>query len=350
MIRITALTQGRLKPSTRFRVRQNIPKLQELGIYVSEYFPAIDASQGVPFNLDPWPTIARFPIVAAWQGLKLGLRIPGIYQAPKSDITWLQRELLPGYLTLERMIASPFVFDVDDAIWLAKKDAAENVSKIASLATAVIAGNQYIADWFSSFNEHVVIIPTAVDISCFTLVKNASKSDFTIGWIGTRANLSYLEEASPALVEFFKRFDDAVLFIVSDNPPKLPALPENRVRYVPWSESIEVESLHKMDVGIMPLPNNEWTRGKCSFKMLQYMACGIPVVVTPVGMNADILNMENVGFGASSKDEWLCALEFLYQNRTAAREMGATGRVVVAESFSTEVISRKIAEVFKAIR
>ncbi|HEY9098806.1 MAG TPA: glycosyltransferase [Thiobacillus sp.] len=349
MIQVAALTQGRFIPAARFRVRQNISKLKELGINVSEYFPEIDVYKGVPFNLDRWPRLARFPIVAAWQGLKIGLRIPDIYPTRKYHITWLQRELLPGYFTLERMVASPIVFDVDDAIWLTKKGAAASVSKIASLATTVIAGNRYIAEWFSTYSDNVVIIPTAVDVSRFFPVEDVSKSDLTIGWIGTKGNMPYLEEISPALKAFFKRYNDVNLLVVSDSPPKLPAIPENRIRYIPWSESVEVEAIRKMDVGIMPLPDNEWTRGKCSFKMLQYMACGIPVVVAPVGMNSDLIGEDNVGFGASSPDEWFGALEFLYQNRMVRQEMGMRGRDMVVRNYSTEVVSGKIAEAFKSI-
>lgn len=350
MIRVAALTQGQLTPSARLRVRQNIPELQKLGINVSEYFPEIDAYKGVPLNLGQWPRLTRFPVVAAWQGLKLASRLPHIYQSRKHDITWLQREFLPGYVTLERILGRPLVLDVDDAIWLAKNGAAaRRVSQIASYATAVIAGNQYIADWCSSFNDNVVIIPTAVDAARFVPGRNISDHDFTIGWIGTKSNISYLEKLSFALSAFFKKFDNAVLFVISDGPPQIPAIPESRIRFMPWSERFEAESLSKMDVGIMPLPDNEWTKGKCSFKMLQYMACGIPVVVSPVGMNKDILSLGNVGFGASSEDEWVSALEFLYLNRAKGREMGICGRNIVIEKFSTELISEKINEVFRSI-
>lgn len=327
MIRVAALTQGRFIPGARFRVRQNIQKLQKLGINVSEYFPEINVYKGVPFDIGQWPRFARFPIVATWQGMKIAMRTPAVYQTRWHHATWLQRELLPGYLTLERMLGSPLVFDVDDAIWLTRAGAAaRSTSRIAAHASAVLAGNQYIADWFSSFNKNVIIVPTAVDVERFFPIESIDEGEFVIGWIGTRGNLPYLEGISFVLSAFFKRVDNAVLLVVSDGYPILTEVLQNRIRYIPWSEAGEVDAIQKMDVGIMPMPDNEWTRGKCSFKMLQYMACGIPVVVSPVGMNAEVLGKGNVGFGVTSQDDWFDSLVYLHENRMAGREMGMRGK------------------------
>lgn len=349
MIKVAALTQGQLVPAARFRVRQNVQRLRSHNINVSEFLPEIDVYSGLPFNLHGWPYLMRFPLVAAWQGFKVGLRLPHLYQSRNHDVIWLQRELLPGYFTLERMIGSPIAFDVDDAIWLAKKNAASSISKIASISTVVIAGNEYIADWFSAYTKNVVVIPTAVDVDKYYPQVNHARNFFTIGWIGTRGNLSYLEALSPVLSKFLKKYDDAIISVVSDSPPRLPGVPEKHIQYIPWTELGEVGSIWNMDVGIMPLPDNEWTRGKCSFKMLQYMACGIPVVVSPVGMNRSVLELDDLGFGPSSHEEWFDALEFLYKNKTAGREMGARGRKVVTENYSTEIASMKLAEVFRTI-
>lgn len=349
MIKVAALTQGQLVPAARFRVRQNIQRLRNHNIDVSEFTPEIDVYSGLPFNLHGWPYLMRFPLVAAWQGFKIGQRLAHVYQSRNHDIIWLQRELLPGYLTLERMIDSPIAFDVDDAIWLTKKNSASSISKIASSSTVVIAGNEYIADWFSAHAKDVVVIPTAVDIDKYYPQVNHARNFFTIGWIGTRGNLSYLEDLSPVLGKFLKKYGDVIISIVSNSPPKLLGVPEKQIQYIPWSEMGEVESIRNMDVGIMPLPDNEWTRGKCSFKMLQYMACGIPVVVSPVGMNKLVLELDNSGFGPSSHEEWLDVLEFLYQNKTAGWEMGERGRKVIINNYSTEIVSQKLAEIFERI-
>lgn len=348
-MRVAALTQGRFVPAARFRVRQNIPKLKNLGVELTEYYPEIDVYQGVPMDMRGWPRAARWPVVAAWQAWKIGIRAPQVYQSRKYDITLLQRELLPGYMTLESMLKTPMVFDVDDAIWLSNRDAAHRIAKIAECASTIFAGNDYIAEWFSSLSRQVVVIPTAVDVERFSPAQDANSEYFTIGWIGTRANLQYLNEIAPALNNFLRKHSDAVFFVISDLAPDLPSLPDGQIRYLPWSESAEVEAIQQMDAGIMPLPENEWTRGKCSFKMLQYMSCGVPVIVSPVGMNASVLGLGRIGFGASTADEWFDAMEYLYQNRTAAQEMGARGRELVKTHFSTDVIAQKMAEAFKSI-
>jgi glycosyltransferase involved in cell wall biosynthesis len=348
-MRVAALTQGRFVPAARFRVRQNIPTLKKFGVEVTEYYPDINVYQGVPCNMEGWPRPARLPLVAAWQALKLGLRIPHIYQAGKYDITLLQRELLPGYFTLEGLLKSPLVFDVDDAVWLSGINAARHVAKIAGHATSIFAGNNYIAEWFSSFNNRVVVIPTAVDVERFSPAADKYAECFTVGWIGTKANLQYLEQIAPALNIFLQKHTDAEFLVISDQAPALPNLPQKQLRYLPWSEQVEVEAIQQMDVGIMPLREDEWTKGKCSFKMLQYMACGVPVIVSPVGMNNTVLGFGNVGLGASTVDEWFDAMEFLYQNQTAGREMGVCGRDVVKKNFSTDVVAQAMAEACKAI-
>jgi glycosyltransferase involved in cell wall biosynthesis len=104
--------------------------------------------------------------------------------------------------------------------------------------------------------------------------------------------------------------------VIADRPPSFSSLPSERVRYIPWSSQTEVTAVQQMDIGLMPLPNNEWTKGKCSFKMLQYMACAIPVIVSPVGMNLEVLELGEVGLSANSTSEWYDALVCLYKNRT----------------------------------
>lgn len=348
MHRVAALTRGRLTPSARFRVRQNIPKLKDLGFEVTEYYSRIDASASVPLPLEGWPRSLRFPFVAAWKSLKLTSRIPDIYRANQHDIVWLQRELLSAHATIEWMLKKNMVFDVDDAIWLSRPKFAESLSKkIVPRANLIIAGNEYLADWFSSFNKNIVIIPTAVDVEKFCPIKNKVPERFVIGWIGTSSNLPHVKMIAPALQQFLEKYDDAEFLLVSDKQPVLNGL--KSFRYLRWSESNEAEVIGEMDVGIMPLADNEHTCGKCSFKMLQYMSCGLPVVVSPVGMNKFVLSLGDIGLSAITIDDWVDALDFFYHNRALAQKMGTTGRDLVEAEFSTEVVSRKIAKAFHSL-
>ena len=166
MIRVAALTSGKVVPSSRFRVRQHVEPLRALGFAVREYTPVIDKYAPLP----AWPTglSPRFaPQLYPWQASKLIARLPGLVGSWRSDVTWLERELLPGRLTLEPLLRTPVVFDVDDAIWLSSPVAPAVARAVAERSAMVVAGNDYLADWFSNFTSKVRVVPTAVDTDRF---------------------------------------------------------------------------------------------------------------------------------------------------------------------------------------
>ncbi len=172
---------------------------------------------------------------------------------------------------------------------------------------------------------------------------------FVIGWTGISSNYKYLYEIERALENFLKNTNDAVLLVVADEPPRFCRLQPRQVRFIKWSPVVEAEAVREMDVGLMPLSLNEWTRGKCSFKMLQYMASGVPVVVSPVGMNAELISMGEIGFSAENNTDWIDALYSLYKDRDLAHQLGVRGRSIVEQHFSRDVISAQIAQIFKGL-
>jgi len=366
MIKVTALTGSLLESSTRFRVRQHIKPLSNFGIQVHEYAPSID--RYVPMPPSTWfpkginPKYEK-PIRYLWQGTKLATRIPGIIGSWTSNITWLLRELLGYRFTLEPLLKNPLVFDVDDAIWLTNSSSypansgvglrtANSIRKIAKRADVVIAGNHYLAEWFSDWTSDVRVIPTAIDTDRFQpkLVQDRKESKrFVIGWTGSAVNLQYLHAMEDTLKCFMNQFADSVLLVMANKPPVFRDLPSERVIYMPWSSELEVEAVQQMDVGLMPLPDNEWAKGKCSFKMLQYMACGIPVVVSPFGMNAEVLALAEVGLGAEAESDWYDALVMLYKNREVGDKYGKNGRIIVEQNFSRKVIVEKLVGVFREL-
>lgn len=348
IIKVAALTSGKNVPSTRFRIRQHIEPLRNFGIDVREYVPAIDKYASFPFQ-----KAKKYirPISMLWHGLKLSTRIPGIIGSWNAQITWLEREIFPGYLTFEPLLKSPYVLDVDDAVWLLPPYGRQAMVKIAKNAEAVLAGNAYIAEWFSSYARDVRIVPTAVDTDRFVLGTDSDmqvRKRYVIGWSGSSGNYEYIYEIETALARFLKNHE-AELLVIADKPPSFQQIDPEKVRYMRWSPEVEVEALRQMDVGLMPLPLDEWTLGKCSFKMLLYMATGKPVVVSPIGMNAEILSMGRVGFSAKSEADWYDALEYLYKDRSFGHECGLTGRMIVEKHFSRTVVSAQIARVFKEL-
>jgi glycosyltransferase involved in cell wall biosynthesis len=352
MIKIAALTPGKQTPSSRFRVRQHISRLNELNIAVREYPPAIDRCAPIPF----WPEEISpkyvLPLYGLWQATKLVTRLPGLIESWSHDAVWLQRQILPGYFTLEAVLKKPLIFDVDDAIWLGNPFGKSSVRRTAERAEVVIAGNQYLANWFEPYARKVIIIPTAIDTERFLpmAAERDTEEGFIVGWIGTRGNLPYLEAIEGSLLRFLKHCPLAKLRVVADGPPEFQHIPADRLHFIPWSEDTEVSLIQSMIVGLMPLADDEWTRGKCSFKMLQYMACGLPTVVSPVGMNAEVLSSKgNCSLAASSPTDWVDALTYLYENQEDAKAMGRSARMLVEENFSHRVVVPQLASIFKAV-
>ncbi len=351
MIDVAAITSGRNLPSTRFRIRQHIRPLAQLDVDVREYCPAIDKWAGLPGKPSFLTNRQVLPLYALWQGAKLWTRLPGILKSRSADMTWLNKELLPGYATLELLLGKPLVADVDDAIWLTPPFGSSVARKLAQRADILVVGNDYLADWFGAYSANVHVVPTAIDARIFQPARSKQKQDsvFTLGWMGSQGNLVYLESIEDSLTEFFRACPQSRLLVISDRKPSFAKLGEDRVLFKPWNEKDEVTDLQAMDVGLMPLQDSEWAKGKCAFKMLQYMAMEKPVVVSPVGMNAQVLDMGNLGYAAASKDDWIAALVELYTHREQGRRMGIIGRQVVKATFDLPMISGKLATLFRSL-
>lgn len=217
--------------------------------------------------------------------------------------------------------------------------------KLAELSDKVICGNNYLAEWFGRWNSKVDVIPTAVDTERYLPVVANKRSDLplVIGWIGTSGNYKYLYGIESALEKVMRAHPGTRLKVVGDQMPKFRHLSPGKIDFVPWSESVEVQAIQSMDIGIMPLEDTPWARGKCSFKMLQYMATGLPVVVSPVGMNAEILMLSVLGMSATTETQWIDGLIALLEDSALRARLGAEGRRVAESSFSIRVVAPQIA-------
>lgn len=334
MIRVTALTASKVDPSSRFRIRQFIGPLQKLGVNVSEYPSLINR-----YRIEPLPWLA------------MALRIPGLIASRFSDIAWLGRELVSGKVTLESQAGPKRVFDVDDAIWFPyQADRKSDFSaEIAQRCDGVIAGNRFLVDHYQRAGARVWLVPTSVDTGVWRPPLQPEQHDWTIGWIGSWSNLKFLYSIEQPLAEFLSEHTDTRLLIVCDRKPSFKTLPQGRWEFRPWSIDNEVLMIQQMDVGLMPLDDSENSRGKCGFKMLSYMSVGLPVVVTPVGVNQEILGCDEVGFGATSGNDWIAALSRLFNERDLGPQMGRRGRRVVEEHYSVNANAPKLAEIFREV-
>jgi len=337
LINVAALTAGRFVPSTRFRIRQYIEPLRNLGIHVEEHRPGVEK-----YSFAPNRTLRPF-----WRLGKVVTRIPLLLAAWRSDVVWLERDLIAGYYTLERFLPRNCVLDVDDAIWMMGTPGYSE--RIAERCRGVIAGNSYIAEHYRGFTENVWLVPTSVDTELWKPRQGDDRSRWVIGWIGTASNLGYLKWVEKCLADFLDAHSDAHLLVVCDAEPVFGRIPRTRWTFQRWSESKESELVHGMDVGLMPLPEIEWTKGKCGAKMIQYMAAGLPVLVSPVGTAGEILARDRVGLPVRGQKDWAAGLETLHSDRSLARECGRTGRAVAERSYSLTVNAPRIASILREL-
>jgi glycosyltransferase involved in cell wall biosynthesis len=333
-LHVAALTGDIRVPSARFRVGQFVGPLHALGVDL-RWWPA-------PVSNYPPRRTALRPL---WLPITAAARLPSVAATWAADVTLLQRELVSTLATLEGLTRRPRVLDVDDAIWMRRGGGF--AARIARGCELVIAGNDHVADWFAPHCRHVEVLPTAVDTKRFRPRDVAGVADddgrVVVGWSGTSSNLTFLTGIEGALARVLRERPRCRLAVCSDAPPRFAAVPADRVDFEPWRPATEAGFFRRLDVGLMPLTDDDWTRGKCSYKMLLYLACGAPVVVSPVGMNAQVLAQADVGFGAATDVAWADALIALIDDAALRRRMGRAGIDLVAARYSVDALAPRLA-------
>lgn len=337
-LRVVALTSGQHTPSSRFRVRQYIPRLAARGIDVREHPSRPEKFTGRPFYLP----------AMAWRALLLHGRREGLRAAEAADVVWLERELVSGERTWEDRAgrAARRIFDVDDAIWMnGPRDFSESIVRACA---GVIAGNEFLAEHYRPHAKRVWVVPTSVDPARWR-VDPAPRGNarFTVGWTGTSGNYPFLRTLERPLAQFLGERDDAEFLVVADRPLDGVKIP--RMRFERWTEATEPGHVRAMDVGVMPLPDTEWARGKCAAKMLVYLAAERPAIVSPVGVNAEVLARGDVGLAAKTDDDWYRHFVALYDDRERARAMGLRGLELVERSYSVAVCAETLVTAFTEV-
>ena len=327
-------------PSNRLRVEQYFPYLRQHGVktklrpFMSSGFYRVRYRPGAlpkkAFSL-VWSTVNR---------------LLDIHRAGQADVILVHREAFPfGGPFVEQALAwtrTPIVFDFDDAIWLLSSGEAhslvrllkrpEKTARIIGLSTSVIAGNETLRAYASQYNGNITVIPTPVDTDHFRPAPRQSDRDtFVVGWIGSNTTAPYLQMVGPALEALSRRYPALELRIVGGSCQPLGA---TRVSVRRWGLESELRELHEFDVGIMPMPDTAWTRGKCGFKALFYMSVGLPSVCSPVGITSDIIQDGVNGFVATTTEEWIDKLSALIEDAKLRRQVGQAARQSVEEKFS----------------
>jgi glycosyltransferase involved in cell wall biosynthesis len=354
-LRVLFLTRyGRLGASSRQRCFLYIEALKEAGI----------ESDVCPFLGDEYvrrlhsgcPVSIAAVLRAYIDRLRVLLRTRGY------DLLWIEKEALPWLppwleLALVKMAGTTIVADYDDAVFhaydqhrnrLVRRLLGSKIDRVMSAADLVIAGNSYLGGRAKAAGARAIAeIPTVVDLRLYPAGRTQScrHEPFTIGWIGSSLTSSYLERLRPPLAELASRLPLRVI-LVGAARGTLDGFP---VEHVAWSPETEAAALTRFDVGVMPLPDMPWERGKCGYKLIQYMASSLPVVTSPVGANREIVVPGETGFLSETDAEWVSSLFRLAQNGELRRRMGAAGRRRVEANYCLTVTAPTLIGLFRGL-
>jgi len=338
-VKILYLTIGGTdNPGTRYRVHAMIPFLRSRGHQVEALAPVGDAfrSRNIRRLLRPLDVVRD------------------LARAGQADLVVVYRKTSPlGASSLLARRARRLVFELDDAIWLpapgerqglaAEAHYRRRFTQIAAASGLVLAGNRTLAS--EIVGPAVEVVPTAVDLARFRPVSHpGERPGFVVAWVGTGENLGEWESLAPAFRRLVERRREVRFKVVSDKEPKPLGLP---VEFERWSLEREAACLEDTDAGVMPLGDTPWNRGKCSVKALQYMAMGRPAVVSPVGMNREVVVHGSSGFFAESMEQWAARLEELAADRALVLRMGAAARASVEERFALSKVAARVAELLE---
>jgi glycosyltransferase involved in cell wall biosynthesis len=245
-----------------------------------------------------------------------------------------------------RRYAKTIIYDFDDAVMYSDKHPdrqsrkrQRSFQRTVKLADMVIAGNSYLSEHAGRFCRNVNVLPTGLDTHAYELqAEPENNSKIRLVWIGSKSTLMYLEGIKPALEEIGSRFDNVLLRIICDEFLELENM---EVEECLWSEDRQVVDLATSDIGLAPIPDNRFTRGKCGFKILQYAAAGLPVVASPVGANAEYVRDGGDGFLAADHAEWIEKISLLLKDSQLREQMGWAGRQTVKQ-FDTRLIGKQV--------
>jgi glycosyltransferase involved in cell wall biosynthesis len=286
-----------------------------------------------------------------------------VFRSPFYDIVFIHREASPigppvFEWILHFILHRKIVYDFDDAIWLSDKEHEPGLVRffkwrtkvrlICGWSSMVSCANEYLYAYASQFNTHVVLLPTTLDTDHLHNPDLQSyqkpESQLTIGWTGSHSTLKYLKLLEPTLVDVECEHPDVTFLVIADRKPclSLPAWD-----FIPWNPDTEVRDLLRIDIGVMPLPDDNWTKGKSGLKCLQYLALKIPAVASDVGVNAKIIEHGKTGFLASTPEEWKQHLGTLIKNKELRARLGAEGQKTVIEGYSVTANAEVFLSLFK---
>jgi glycosyltransferase involved in cell wall biosynthesis len=331
-----------ISPGQRFRFElyKDLLLQNNFNIYTQSFLD----EQNFAINYKPGKVFSKIQVVIKgfWK------RITLLPQVHKFDYIFIYREAAPvGFPLFEwiyiKLLKKKVIYDFDDAIWMPYEVTESSffvkffknkskVKTICSWAYTVSCGNEYLCNYARKYNSRRVIYnPTCVDTeNRYNLIASHDVKKITIGWTGSFSTLNYLESLSPVLKKLQEKYEFDIKIICN----RKPELTLKNVKYIAWTAENELRELATCQIGLMPLTDEEWSKGKCGFKLIQYLALGIPAVSSKVGVNSYIIEDGTNGFLCSTEEEWYYALEKMITNTTLRKKMAIEGRKKIIDQYS----------------
>lgn len=329
-------------PSQRFRFEQYLADFESAGYQL--HFHSF-------LNEKTWKTVYKDGSVSKKIWGFLGSFVRRwllLVELRKADVVFIHREaaqLGPPLFEwiIAKLLRKKYIYDFDDAIWLPNYSESNarfhrlkaywKVNYCMKWAHQITAGNEYLANYARKFNSNVTVIPTTIDTDKYhnqTIDYNDKR--LTIGWTGSHTTMQYLDFLVPIIRELEQQFDFEFL-IISNIKPEFEL---QSMRFIPWKKETEIQDLLQIKIGVMPLIEDQWSNGKCGFKALQYMSLGIPTVLSPVGVNTELIQSHHDGIHAHTSEDWTAALTQLLGDATLRKSIGQAGQQRVRIAYSVK--------------
>lgn len=339
-------------PGQRYRHEQYLHYLKQKGVHCT-FSPMLSKEDDLIFY-GSGHVIKKMVI-----GIKSIIgRLIDVSRTRHFDVIYIYRDAFFFGTFFEKLFArskAKIIFDFDDAIWLHDKNPNQSIfqrlknpkktAEIIKLADRVIVGNEYLKAYAKQYNPNVRIIPSTIDFSTYGSVTKRTHGKICIGWTGSFSTVKHFETILEALTAIKDKYPDQVYFkLIGDSNYTNPKL---GIAGKEWKAATEAQDLIELDIGLMPLPDDEWSRGKCAMKGLQYMALQIPTIMSPVGVNKDIIQDGENGFLAATQEEWVNKLSLLIEDAILRKKIGEAGYKTVKDSYSVEANKEKWLKVFQ---
>ena len=326
-MKVVFLVQGINVAASRYRVLQYLPFFQTAGIDTKVF--------EFPSGVTGW--------LSLWETLRNG------------DIIFVQRKRLPRSVLLAlKRLKKKIVYDFDDAVMF-KNSLSKNpyslrrtmsFKRMLRYTDFVVAGNEFLKQEAEKYHSNVKVLATPVDAERYQERQVSVNDTVNLGWIGDHGSIHYMESYKDVWEAVGRKYKNVVLTIICDTFIETRDI---SLRKIPWNYEGEIDDLKSLDIGLMPLFDDLWSKGKCGFKIIQYLGVGVPAVCTPVGINRDVIEDNVNGLWANTKDEWIEKLSVLVENASLREKMGKEGRRKIMDEYTVQVCAPKLIEWIKEL-